>query len=182
MSTLYNNIVSDTFLFWHMCGLFGHTYDESGFVLWKTRCGRVVSEPTFVATGACGTGAGHGGVHCACRLCGVHGVAHVPTLGARSRVLRENVPGYRLSDCGYVGSDEDVGFFEGGVSNLISIVYSCLVIALRAYLPLTCFTPKATYSEKSQHNLLFVISGTQLLVFTFRSSALTDSLSSTRRS
>jgi hypothetical protein len=42
-------------------------------------------------------------------------VAHVLALGARSRVLRGNVPGYRLSDCGYVGSDEDVGFFEGGV-------------------------------------------------------------------
>jgi hypothetical protein len=42
-------------------------------------------------------------------------VAHVPTLGAWSRVLRGNVPGYRLSDCRYVGPDEDVGFFEGGV-------------------------------------------------------------------
>jgi hypothetical protein len=52
---------------------------------------------------------------CACRLCGVHDVAHVPALGARSRVLRGNVPGYRLPDCGYVGPDEDVGFFEGGV-------------------------------------------------------------------
>jgi hypothetical protein len=29
--------------------------------------------------------------------------------------LRGNVHGYRLSDCGYVGPDEDVGFFEGGV-------------------------------------------------------------------
>jgi hypothetical protein len=27
MYTLYNNIVSDTFSFWHMCGLPGHTYD-----------------------------------------------------------------------------------------------------------------------------------------------------------
>jgi hypothetical protein len=54
------------------------------------------------------------GVHCTCRLCGVHGVAHVPALGARSRVLRGNVYGYRLPDCGYVGPDEDVGFFEGG--------------------------------------------------------------------
>jgi hypothetical protein len=59
-------------------------------------------------------GVGHG-VHCACRLCGVHGVVHVPALGARSRVLRENVPGYRLPNCGYVGLDEDVEFFEGGV-------------------------------------------------------------------
>jgi hypothetical protein len=75
---------------------------------------QMVSEPTFAATGACGPGAGHG-VHYACRLCGVHGVAHVLALGARSRVLRGNVPGYRLSDCGYVGSDEDVGFFKGGV-------------------------------------------------------------------
>jgi hypothetical protein len=47
----------------------------------------MVSEPTFAATGTCGPGAGHG-VHCACRLYGVHGVAHVPTLGTRSRVLR----------------------------------------------------------------------------------------------
>jgi hypothetical protein len=74
----------------------------------------MVLEPTFAATGACGPGAGHG-VHCACRLCGVHGVAHVPALGARSRVLIGNVPGYRLPDCGYVGHDEDVGFFERGV-------------------------------------------------------------------
>jgi predicted RNA-binding Zn-ribbon protein involved in translation (DUF1610 family) len=71
---------------------------------------QMVSELTFAATGACGLGARHQ-VHCACRLCGV---AHVPALGARSRVLRENVPGYRLPDCGYVGPDEDVGFFEGG--------------------------------------------------------------------
>jgi hypothetical protein len=74
----------------------------------------MVSEPTFAATGACGPGAGHG-VHCACRLCGVHGVAHVPALGAWSRVLIGTVPGYRLTDCGYVGPDKDVGFFEGGV-------------------------------------------------------------------
>jgi hypothetical protein len=74
---------------------------------------QIVSEPTFVATGACGPGARHG-VHCTCRLCGVYGVAHVPALGARLRVLRGNVPGYRLPDCGYVGPDEDVGFFEGG--------------------------------------------------------------------
>jgi hypothetical protein len=40
--------------------------------------------------------------------------------------------------------------------------------------------PKATCSEKPQLNLSFAISGTQLLVFTFGSSALTDSLSSTR--
>jgi hypothetical protein len=73
----------------------------------------MVSEPTFTATGACGPGAGHGD-HCACRLCGVHGVAQVPALGARSRVLRGNVHGYRFLDCGYVGPDEDVGFFEGG--------------------------------------------------------------------
>jgi hypothetical protein len=73
----------------------------------------MVSEPTFTATGACGPGAGHG-VHYACRLCGVHGVAHVPALGAQSRVLRGNVPGYHLPDCGYVGLDEDVRFFEGG--------------------------------------------------------------------
>jgi hypothetical protein len=38
MYTLYNNIVSDIFLFWYMCGLPGHTYDEPGFVLWKTGC------------------------------------------------------------------------------------------------------------------------------------------------
>jgi hypothetical protein len=75
---------------------------------------QMVSEPTFVATGVCGPGARHG-VHCACRLYGVHGVAYVSALGARSRVLRENVPGYRLPYYGYVGPDEDVGFFEGGV-------------------------------------------------------------------
>jgi hypothetical protein len=46
---------------------------------------QMVSEPTFAATGACGPGAGHE-VHCACRLCGVHGVAYVSALGARSRV------------------------------------------------------------------------------------------------
>jgi hypothetical protein len=74
----------------------------------------MVSEPTFAATGACGPGAGHG-VHCACRLYRVHGVEHVLALGARSRVLRGNVPSYRLPDCGYVGPDEDVGFFEEGV-------------------------------------------------------------------
>jgi hypothetical protein len=33
MYTLYNNIVSDTFSFWYMCGLLGHTYDKPGFVL-----------------------------------------------------------------------------------------------------------------------------------------------------
>jgi hypothetical protein len=43
----------------------------------------------------------------------------------------------------------------------------------------TCFMPKATCSEKPQLNLSFVISGTKLLVFTFWSSALMDSLSST---
>jgi hypothetical protein len=74
---------------------------------------QMVSKPTFVATGTCEPGAGHG-VHCACRLYGVHGMAHVSALGARSRVLREDVPGYRLPDYGYVGPDEDVGFFEGG--------------------------------------------------------------------
>jgi hypothetical protein len=74
----------------------------------------MVSEPTFTATGACGPGAGHG-VHCACRLYGVHGVAHVPALGARSCVLRGNINGYHLPDCGYVGPNEDVWFFEGGV-------------------------------------------------------------------
>jgi hypothetical protein len=79
-----------------------------------SRALQMVSKPTFAATGACGPGAGHG-VHCACRLCGVHGVAHVPALGAWSHVLRGNVPGYCLPDCGYVGPDEDVGFFEGGV-------------------------------------------------------------------
>jgi hypothetical protein len=78
-----------------------------------SRALQIVSEPTFTATGACGPGAGQG-VHCACRLCGVHGVAHVSALGARSRVLRGNVPGYRLPYCGYVRLDEDVGFFEGG--------------------------------------------------------------------
>jgi uncharacterized protein (DUF2237 family) len=41
-------------------------------------------------------------------------MAHVPALGARSHVLRGNVLGYRLPDCGYVGPDEDIGFFEGG--------------------------------------------------------------------
>jgi hypothetical protein len=51
---------------------------------------QMVSKPTFAATSACELGARHG-VHCACRLCGVHGVAHVPALGARSRVLRGNV-------------------------------------------------------------------------------------------
>jgi hypothetical protein len=30
-------------------------------------------------------------------------------------VLRGNVPSYRLPDCGYVGPDEDIVFFEGGV-------------------------------------------------------------------
>jgi hypothetical protein len=44
----------------------------------------------------------------------------------------------------------------------------------------TCFVPKATCSEKPQLNLSFAISGTQLLVFTFGSLALTDSLSYTR--
>jgi hypothetical protein len=75
---------------------------------------QMVSELTFVAMDACGPGAGHG-VHCACRLCRLHGVAHVPALGARSRVLRGNIPGYRLPDYGYVGPNEDIGFFEGGV-------------------------------------------------------------------
>jgi hypothetical protein len=78
-----------------------------------SRALQMVSEPTFAATGACRLGAGHG-VHCVCRLCGVHGVAHVSALGARSRVLRGNVPSYRLPDCGYVGPDEDIVFFEGG--------------------------------------------------------------------
>jgi hypothetical protein len=49
-------------------------------------------------------GHGHGpGVHCTCRPCGVHGMAHVPTLDARSCVLRGNVPGHRLPSCGCVG-------------------------------------------------------------------------------
>jgi hypothetical protein len=73
----------------------------------------MVSKPTFAATGMCGPGAGYG-VHYTCRLYGVHDVAHVSALGARSRVLRGNVPSYRLPDCGYVGPTEDVGFFEGG--------------------------------------------------------------------
>jgi hypothetical protein len=85
---------------------------------------QMVSELTFAATDVCGLGArtwgslhrsrpsqpraragkvcGHG-VHCACRPCGVHGMTHVPALDVRSRVLRENVPGHRLSDCGCVG-------------------------------------------------------------------------------
>ena len=33
----------------------------------------------------------------------MHGMAHVPTLGARLRVLRGNVPGHRLPGCGCVG-------------------------------------------------------------------------------
>jgi hypothetical protein len=45
---------------------------------------------------------GHG-VHCACRPCGVHGVAHVPALDVRSRVLKGKVPGYRLPGCECVG-------------------------------------------------------------------------------
>jgi hypothetical protein len=62
----------------------------------------MVSEPTFVAMGTCGSGRGHG-VHYACRPCGVHGMAHVPVLDARSHMLRGNVFGHRLSNCGCVG-------------------------------------------------------------------------------
>ena len=43
---------------------------------------------------------GHG-VHCMCRPYGVHGMAHVLALDARSRVLRGNISGHRLSSCGY---------------------------------------------------------------------------------
>ena len=43
------------------------------------------------------------GVHCVCRPYGVHGMAHVPALGARLRVLRGNVPGHRLPAVGVLG-------------------------------------------------------------------------------
>jgi len=56
--------------------------------------------PTLIVKG--GKGANMG-VHCACRPCEVHGMAHVPALDARSRVLRENVHGHCLPDRGCVG-------------------------------------------------------------------------------
>ena len=43
------------------------------------------------------------GVHYSCRPCGLHGMAHVLALGAWLRVLRGNVPGYRLPGFGCVG-------------------------------------------------------------------------------
>ena len=42
-------------------------------------------------------------VYCACRPCREHGMAHMPALGARSRVLRGNAPGHCLPGCGCVG-------------------------------------------------------------------------------
>ena len=43
------------------------------------------------------------GVHCACRPCGVHDMAHVLALDAWSRVLRGNIPGHHFPSCGCVG-------------------------------------------------------------------------------
>jgi len=43
------------------------------------------------------------GVHCVCSPYGVHGMAHVLALDARSRVLRGNVPGHCLPSCGCIG-------------------------------------------------------------------------------
>jgi hypothetical protein len=80
--------------------------------VWTLGHYKMVSEPTFAAMGMCGLGAGHG-VHCVCRLCGVHGVAHVPALGARSRVLRGNVPGYRCLIVGMLGPTRTSGSLRG---------------------------------------------------------------------
>ena len=54
-------------------------------------------------------------VHCACMLCGVHGMAHVPALGARSRVLRGERSWSSFARLWVCWADEDVGSFEGGV-------------------------------------------------------------------
>jgi hypothetical protein len=42
------------------------------------------------------------GVHCACKPCRVHGMAHVSALVARSRMLRGDVPGHHLPSRGCV--------------------------------------------------------------------------------
>jgi hypothetical protein len=74
----------------------------------------MISESTFAATGACGPEAGMGFIaRVGSAECTAWNMCWA--LGARSRVLRGNIPGYRLPDCGYVGPDEDVRFFEGGV-------------------------------------------------------------------
>jgi hypothetical protein len=77
-----------------------------------SRALQMLSEPTFAAMGACGSGRGHG-VHCACRPYRVHGMAHVPALDVRSRVLRGNVPDHRLANCGYVVPTRTSGPLKG---------------------------------------------------------------------
>jgi hypothetical protein len=67
------------------------------------------SWPRARASQVCGYG-----VFCACRPCGVHGMAHVPTLDTRLCVLRGNVPGHHLPDCECVGLTRHQ-FLWGGV-------------------------------------------------------------------
>ena len=43
----------------------------------------------------------------------MHGMAHVPALGARLHVLRGNIPSHRLPGLWVCWADEDVGSFEG---------------------------------------------------------------------
>ena len=47
----------------------------------------------------------------------MHGIAHVPALDARSRVLKGNVPGQRLPGCGCVGPTRTSGPLRGGMSH-----------------------------------------------------------------
>ena len=82
------------------CGSLSVQSGSEPFGLWG-RYKWYQSRPSWPRTHA-GQGRGHG-VHCLCRPCGVHGMAHVPALGARLRVLRGNVPGHRLPGCGCVG-------------------------------------------------------------------------------
>jgi hypothetical protein len=64
-----------------------------------------------------GQGRRHG-VHCAWRSYGVHGVAHVPALDIWSRVLRGNVHGHSLLNCGYVRPTRMLGPLRGCMSHL----------------------------------------------------------------
>ena len=48
----------------------------------------------------------------------MHGMAHVPALGARLHVLRGNIPGHRLPSCGCVGPTRTSIPLRGGVCDI----------------------------------------------------------------
>jgi hypothetical protein len=60
---------------------------------------------------------GHG-VHCACRPCGVHSVAHVLVLDVRPSVLRGNIPDHRVLGCWCVGLMRTLVPLRGGICDI----------------------------------------------------------------